>query len=96
MANGTGPQDTLANPQRPDPNAASGAKRPQRLVNLPALLARENVDYLLVLRAKTVKLAAVMQDRSQDSKMLDVGDGCLLIVKLSDNPADVEDKPERW
>jgi hypothetical protein len=89
MANDTGPHDTSANPPRPDPNAAPGAKRPPRLVNLPALLARENVDYLLVLRAKSVRLAAVMPDGSQDSKTLDVGDGCLLIVKLNDNPADV-------
>ncbi len=76
----------------PGPDPSGGAeRRPPRLQNLGALLARENVEFMLVLAgAKTVRVGATLSRGGQDSKTFDVGDeGCWLIIKLSDNPAGV-------
>ncbi len=70
-----------------------GDRRPPRLRNLAALLERENVEFVLVLAgAKAVHVEAALAHGGQDNKTFDVGDdGCLVIMKLSDNPAGVGD-----
>lgn len=84
----TGPAATSESPPMPGPSASPGA---MRLRNLGALLLRENVEFVLVLGgARSVKVLADMGANGKDSKVLDVGaEGCLVLVKLSDNPAGV-------
>jgi len=65
-----------------------------RIQNLSALLARDNVDFIHVVRADTVTVTAKMGD-IKDSKVYSVGDietgGCFVLVHLTDNPAGVGD-----
>ena len=86
--------DTSERPPRPDPNESGHAgnmPRPPRLRNLSALLLRDNVEFVIVLAgAEKVRVGATLADGGQDSKTFDVGaDGCYVILRLSDNPADV-------
>ncbi len=91
----TGRPATSARPPRQGQSGspAVGDRRPPRLRNLAALLERENVEFVLVLAgAKMAHLEAALSHGGQDSKTFDVGDdGCLVILKLSDNPAGVGD-----
>lgn len=88
------PAPAQSAPSPADPHVAP-TPRPPRLSNLAALLARENVEFALVVAgAKTIRLGAEFYTGDKDAKTFalgsDVGDdGCLLLIRLSDNPAGV-------
>ena len=97
MENGTAQVDISASPPRPDPSeprvGAEQTPRPPRLANLRALLRRENVDFVNVVgNVDSLRVEAKYVGGSQDSKTFGMGgDGCFVIMHLSDNPEGVGD-----
>lgn len=92
------PPAISASPPRPGQSESAGSHAneggnpsPPRLRNLSRLLLRENVEFVLVVgNAKTVRVSAALASGGSDAKTWDGGDGgCLVLLRLSDNPEGV-------
>lgn len=87
------PSGETINPEKPLPPTMSPTKQPIR--NIAALLERPNVDWIQIVRAKSLRLSATFGNSEKDSKSYVVGDdesgGCVLIIHLNDNPMNVGD-----
>ena len=88
MADAIAHPDTSEGPPRPARSALSG----RQFSNIPALLLRDNVQWILVVRAERGEISTESERGGRDHKYWRMGDkGCMIVIMLSDNPLDVGD-----
>lgn len=88
-------QDNSAKVEEKPLSPTKAPSPPQPIRHLYPLLNRPNVDWIQVLRPKSVRVSATFGSGEKDAKSYLVGDdesgGCIVILHLKDNPESVGD-----